>query len=119
MIKIAVLGITGILLALFLKETRPVFAVLISMAAFLKPLSNFLCSKKCSFLLRGFLYMLFIFTAEYMSGSLLKKHHCCPWDYSGTHFQINGVIRLDYAPLWFFCGLLFEYLNQKNGSTSS
>ena len=26
MIKIAVLGITGILLALFLKETRPVFA---------------------------------------------------------------------------------------------
>ena len=88
-------------------------------AAFLKPLSNFLCSKKCSFLLRGFLYMLFIFTAEYMSGSLLKKHHCCPWDYSGTHFQINGVIRLDYAPLWFFCGLLFEYLNQKNGSTSS
>ena len=89
------------------------------MAAFLKPLSNFICSKKCSFLLRGFLYMLFIFTAEYMSGSLLKKHHCCPWDYSGTHFQINGVIRLDYAPLWFFCGLLFEYLNQKNGSTSS
>ena len=75
--------------------------------------------QKCSFLLRGFLYMLFIFTAEYMSGSLLKKHHCCPWDYSGTHFQINGVIRLDYAPLWFFCGLLFEYLNQKNGSTSS
>lgn len=40
-------------------------------------------------------------------------------DYSGRHFQINGVIRLDYAPLWFFCGLLFEYLNQKNGSTSS
>ena len=33
MIKIAVLGITGILLALFLKETRPVFAVLISMAS--------------------------------------------------------------------------------------
>ena len=33
MIKIAVLGITGILLALFLKDTRPVFAVLISMAS--------------------------------------------------------------------------------------
>ena len=33
MIKIAVLGSTGILLALFLKETRPVFAVLISMAS--------------------------------------------------------------------------------------
>lgn len=48
------------------------------MAAFLKPLSNFLCSKKCSFLLRGFLYMLFIFTAEYMSGSLLKKTSLLP-----------------------------------------
>ena len=33
MIKIAVLGITGILLALFLKDNRPVFAVLISMAS--------------------------------------------------------------------------------------
>ena len=29
------------------------------MAAFLKPLSNFLCSKKCSFLLRGFLYAVY------------------------------------------------------------
>ena len=28
-------------------------------------------------------------------------------------FSDKRVIRLDYAPLWFFCGLLFEYLNQK------
>ena len=33
MIKIAVLGIAGILLALFVKDTKPVFAVFISMTA--------------------------------------------------------------------------------------
>lgn len=48
------------------------------MAAFLKPLSNFLCSKKCSFLLRGFLYMLFIFTAEYMERKPFEKTSLLP-----------------------------------------
>ena len=33
MLKIAMLGIAGILTALFLKETRPAFTVFISMAA--------------------------------------------------------------------------------------
>lgn len=32
----------------------------------------------------------------------------CPWDYSDCPLQYQGVIRFDFAPLWFLTGLLFE-----------
>ena len=41
-------------------------------------------------------------------GTYLKKRGCCPWDYSDAPLQVNGVIRLDYAPLWFLTGLFYE-----------
>ena len=41
----------------------------------------------------GLLYMVLIFTAEYLSG-------------------VNGLIRLDFAPLWFATGLLFEQISK-------
>ena len=81
------------------------------MASFLRPLSKLL--EKSAFWLRGFIYTGAIFCTEYLTGRFLKKRGCCPWDYSGSRFQIDGVIRLDYAPLWFFCGLLFEHLNSQ------
>lgn len=59
---------------------------------------------------RGCLYTLGIFSAEYLSGSLLKKHGMCPWDYSKSKFNIKGLIRLDYAPAWFSMGLFYERL---------
>ena len=59
--------------------------------------------------------MLSIFTAEYITGYILKKRNMCPWDYSKAKYNINGLIRLDYAPLWFLVGLVFEKLvNTKN-----
>ncbi len=61
----------------------------------------------------GVLYMVLIFTAEYCSGAWLKARGICPWDYTGRHSNINGLIRLDFAPLWFFTGLLFEQLSKK------
>jgi len=57
---------------------------------------------------RGIVYMLCIFFGEYVSGSLLKRHNMCPWDYSRSPWHCQGVIRLDYAPVWFAVGLLFE-----------
>ena len=87
------------------------------MAAFIGPVAALL--RKCSLFFRGCFYMILIFSVEYISGSILKKHHCCPWDYSHTPYHINGVIRLDYAPLWFACGLCCEFLAKKNGATSS
>ncbi len=63
----------------------------------------------------GMLYMVLIFTAEYMSGAWLKNRGMCPWDYSGRQTSINGLIRLDFAPLWFGTGLLFEQITKKRG----
>lgn len=77
-------------------------------AAFLNPLFHLL--RKRPLLLRGIIYMICIFAGEYISGMLLTRHNLCPWDYSQSKFNIQNVIRLDYAPYWFGTGLLFEHL---------
>lgn len=76
------------------------------MACFLTPLCRIL--RKQNFLIRGLVYTCCIFTGEFFSGLLLKRHDACPWDYSHARYNVRGVIRLDYAPLWFGAGLLFE-----------
>ena len=81
------------------------------MACIIKPLYRYL--KKLPALFRGFIYSTGIFCFEYLSGSLLKKHHLCPWDYSNAPTNINGVIRLDYAPVWMAAGLIFEKILSK------
>ena len=58
--------------------------------------------------------MLCIYLGEYISGRLLKNKDMCPWDYSGVPLQCHGVIRLDYAPLWFTAGLIFEKILMKS-----
>lgn len=64
----------------------------------------------------GILYMVLIFAAEYLSGTWLRARGICPWDYSGRHSNVNGLIRLDFAPLWFLTGLLFEQITKKKGA---
>lgn len=76
------------------------------MAAFIKPVYEKMKGKSAIF--RGTVYTLGIFSFEYLSGTFLKKHHLCPWDYSDAKTNIDGVIRLDYAPFWMAAGLLFE-----------
>lgn len=63
---------------------------------------------------RGCIYTFGIYTAEFFCGSFLKYFGMCPWDYSKTPFHYKGVIRLDYAPLWFLTGLLFEKILTKS-----
>ena len=77
------------------------------MAAFLQPLIVAIIS--LPIFVRGGIYMLCIFAVEYILGMIMKQLRICPWDYSGAKYAVHGVIRLDYAPLWFFCGLLFEF----------
>ena len=57
-------------------------------------------------------YMVLIFTAEYLSGAFLQGLGMCPWDYTGYQTSVNGLIRLDFAPLWFATGLLFEQISK-------
>ncbi len=78
------------------------------MAVLLQPLSRLLKGKP--FLLRGSVYTVCIFVTEFITGRLLQKKHACPWDYSEAPLNIDGVIRLDYAPCWFGTGLLYEYI---------
>ena len=66
----------------------------------------------------GMIYMVLIFTAEYISGAWLRARGMCPWDYSGRQSNINGLIRLDFAPLWFATGLLFEGITRKRKNES-
>lgn len=66
--------------------------------------------KKYPPLLRGGIYGIGIFSVEYLSGSFLKKHKLCPWDYSNAKLNIHGLIRLDYLPLWMGAGLIFEQI---------
>ncbi len=61
----------------------------------------------------GFLYMVLIFVVEYFAGTLLRGNGICPWDYTGRSTNIDGLIRLDFAPLWFATGLLFEQITKK------
>ena len=77
-------------------------------AAIIRPLSLLLHEK--STWLRGTIYMLIIFSGEFISGKWLKKHGCCPWDYSKAKLNVDGIIRLDYAPVWFLTGLFYEKL---------
>lgn len=77
-------------------------------ACLLSPVSQLLEGKNTLF--RGSIYTALIFLGEFTSGLFLKKRHLCPWDYSSAKFNLKGVIRFDYAPLWFGAGLLFEKL---------
>ena len=59
---------------------------------------------------KGIIYSLLIFAAEYFSGLLLLKYNICPWDYSYAFYNVRGVIRFDYMPVWFVVGLMYERL---------
>lgn len=76
------------------------------MAACIRPVYHVI--RKLPALFRGGVYTLGIFSFEYLSGSILKKHELCPWDYSDAKTNVDGLIRLDYAPFWMAAGLLFE-----------
>ncbi len=87
-------------------QTSVLMFPIYGMAAFIYPVYRKI--KHIPALLRGALYSVGIFSFEYLSGSILKRHRLCPWDYSGAKTSIDGLIRLDYAPFWMAAGLLFE-----------
>lgn len=62
----------------------------------------------------GILYMVLIFIGEYFFGLVLRRLGICPWDYTGRPTNIRGLIRLDFAPLWFCAGLIFERITKNH-----
>ena len=76
-------------------------------AAFFTPLIDLI--SPLPIMARGAIYALCIFAVEYAAGMTLRCFKMCPWDYSGAKTSVQGVIRLDYAPVWFGVGLAFEF----------
>ncbi len=63
-----------------------------------------------NWLFRGIIWMFLIFAIEMISGLALKLIGVEAWHYYGPT-SILGIIRIDYAPLWFILGLVFEKIH--------
>ena len=74
----------------------------------IEPLYNLIAS--VPFVLRGFIYMIVIFAAEFVYGLLLKLIiKKCPWEYR-SKWAIMGVVRIDYLPFWLVFGYILELI---------
>jgi Putative ABC-transporter type IV len=61
---------------------------------------------------RGLIYGTGFHAVEYVSGWLIRRSlGRAPWDYSGARWQLDGLIRFDYFPLWAAAGLMIERLH--------
>jgi uncharacterized membrane protein len=64
--------------------------------------------------LRGVVYGAGFIAAEYASGRILRRLRGeAPWDYSHARFQVHGVTRLDYFPVWALAGIALERLHNR------
>ncbi len=62
--------------------------------------------------IRGTAYLLAMWAIEFASGWALRQLiGRCPWDYSSFRANIQGLVALEYAPVWFIFGLTFERLH--------
>lgn len=75
------------------------------LAIFLEPIQSMLKNKK--WFIRGIVYMLGIFFAEYITGYILDIFNIQVWHYTDS-LNLHGYITLSFAPLWFIAGLFFE-----------
>ena len=56
--------------------------------------------------------MVLIFTVELFSGLLLRLVLGeCPWNYVNKTMSLLGIITLEYAPVWFAYGIMFEKIH--------
>ena len=98
----------------FIGYTSIIMFPIYGLASVIKPISLKLKKMKMPTIIRGTVYAIGIFMVELITGSILKKTNNCPWDYSDKKYNITGVIRIDYAPLWCIVGVIFEkMLNSK------
>jgi uncharacterized membrane protein len=80
------------------------------LAVMLEPFFEYFTKMGLPFAVRGAAYAVLIFFVEYSTGGIYTLLGICPWNYVGANFNVNGLIRLDYAPLWAIAGLMFENL---------
>ena len=86
--------------------TSVIMFFIYGLVVFMEPLFKQLRGQ--SAIVRGMTYGILIFAIEFFSGTGLKAVNACPWDYSSAIYNINGLVRLDYYPVWIFVGLVYE-----------
>jgi hypothetical protein len=66
------------------------------------------------------LYGAGILGVEYAAGRLLRRTvgHAA-WDYGDRRLSVDGLVRLDYLPLWAAYGLALERLHDFLGAAST
>lgn len=78
-------------------------------AVLLEPLHEIIKNWKLPF--RGMIWVIIIWGIEYTSGLSFKRIlGVQPWLYFGP-FSVDGLIRLDFAPVWFIAGIIFERIH--------
>lgn len=92
-------------------HTSIIMLPIYGMTVFLEPL--FLRLKNIPVVYRGCIYSAIILSCEFITGYILKGIGICPWDYTGQGLNVCGIIRLDYAPIWFAAGLIFEKISDR------
>lgn len=94
-------------------HTSLVMLPVYGMVVFLEPMFRYLVEWRVNIFIRGMCYALMIFACEYFSGKVLNLLGICPWLYTSS-LNIEGVIRLDYAPLWVIAGIVYEQIFMRN-----
>jgi hypothetical protein len=85
-----------------------------------EPLHDRLRAGEVSPLRRALAYGAGFLAVEYSTGLALRRAlGDAPWDYSDTRANVDGLIRLDYFPLWGMAGLALERLDDALRRASS
>jgi uncharacterized membrane protein len=90
----------------FIGKTSLLMFPIYGLAAIFCPIARVL--QNFNFIFRGLIYTVLIYVTEYTTGWILRQFSMCPWDYGNSRFSIHGLIRLDFTPIWFTLGLIFE-----------
>jgi uncharacterized membrane protein len=64
--------------------------------------------------LRGAVYGALIMTVEYGTGRAIRASvGRAPWDYGAARRHVDGLVRLDYLPMWALAGLAMERVHDR------
>ena len=76
------------------------------LAVFFEPIHHKM--KGINPMIRGLLYMVLIYTVEFLTGGILKiLLGACPWNYTDWG-SFYGLITLSFMPVWSALGFIFE-----------
>lgn len=80
------------------------------LAVFFEPIHH--KTKRTNPMIRGLLYMIVIYTVEFLTGGILKLLlGVCPWNYTDWG-SVYGLITLSFMPVWAALGFIFEGIHR-------